>query len=109
MYMNDDDKEYNLYTFRQNIREAFEFCDDGIDVYIKRFKKRYVLMTESYYKELLKPDEDVQNVQKIIKTPQQAKQAVQNIQNVQKLCPHGKEWKQCFEMDCVRKVRMGVV
>lgn len=55
LYM--DKKIYTLSEFRKRTREAFNLVDDLVDVYIDRYGVRYMLITESYYKEILKPVE----------------------------------------------------
>lgn len=50
------DEVYTLREFRAKTKEAFDKADSQTDVIIERKGIRYVLIHESYYSELLKPE-----------------------------------------------------
>jgi PHD/YefM family antitoxin component YafN of YafNO toxin-antitoxin module len=79
-----DDIVYTLRDFRAKTKEAFDYTEDDVDIVIERNGKRFVLITESFYKELLKPSAEMAAIPEAT-----IENVIKQAQPDFKVCRHG--------------------
>lgn len=66
MYMEDDSRVFTVTEFRKRLREILSLVDAQKDIFIEKYGQRYVIIPESYYLELLKPQpEELENTPEV--------------------------------------------